>query len=126
MTVAVGDCSLRAVIDEANAYSAMPVSVFIADGTHSLTVAGSDDNNTAGGLDVDPTPTRLPGAASPAREAIPVGTSGLCDGSVTTDQRGAARPRRPRATWARRARAVPGGRVRLTSHVDPLPHPTRP
>jgi hypothetical protein len=39
-----------------------------------------------------PTLTHLPAADSPARESIPVGTVGLCDGTVPTDQRGVARP----------------------------------
>jgi len=39
-----------------------------------------------------PTLTRLPQAGSPAIDAIPSGTVGLCDGSVPTDQRGVARP----------------------------------
>lgn len=38
------------------------------------------------------TATHLPAAGSGAIDAIPVGTAGLCDGSVTTDQRGVARP----------------------------------
>jgi hypothetical protein len=39
-----------------------------------------------------PTFTHLPGVGSPARDAIPIGTVGLCDGTVATDQRGIARP----------------------------------
>ena len=39
--------------------------------------------------------TRLPGGASPAIDAIPVGTAGLCDGSQPADQRGVARPTGP-------------------------------
>ena len=39
-----------------------------------------------------PTRTRLPFAASTVLDAIPVGTSGLCDASTATDQRGVARP----------------------------------
>lgn len=35
-----------------------------------------------------PTATHLPGAGSGAIDAVPVGTVGLCDGSVATDQRG--------------------------------------
>jgi hypothetical protein len=48
------------------------------------TVLGAADN---GG----PTPTRLLYANSPAIDAIPAGTAGLCDGSVPTDQRGQPR-----------------------------------
>ena len=40
-----------------------------------------------------PTLTLLPGATSPAVDAIPLGTPFLCDGSSPTDQRGVARPR---------------------------------
>lgn len=36
--------------------------------------------------------THLPGVGSPARDVIPVGTAGLCDGALPTDQRGVARP----------------------------------
>jgi hypothetical protein len=39
-----------------------------------------------------PTLTHLPGVLSPARGAIPVGSPGLCDGTLPTDQRGVARP----------------------------------
>lgn len=42
-----------------------------------------------------PTPTHLPGAGSPARDAVPIGTAGLCDGTLTTDQRGVTRPQGP-------------------------------
>lgn len=42
-----------------------------------------------------PTLTHLPGVGSPAIDAIPVGTPGLCDGTMTTDQRGNARPAGP-------------------------------
>ena len=38
------------------------------------------------------TRTRLPLAGSPLVDHIPVGTSGLCDSSNPTDQRGAPRP----------------------------------
>jgi len=40
-----------------------------------------------GGFDV-----HLPYTSSPAINAVPAGTPGLCDGSVPTDERGAARP----------------------------------
>jgi len=36
--------------------------------------------------------THLPGATSPALDAIPNGTVGLCDATVAVDQRGAVRP----------------------------------
>ncbi len=39
-----------------------------------------------------PTLTRLPGTGSPAIDAIPAGTAGLCDTTRLVDQRGAARP----------------------------------
>lgn len=39
-----------------------------------------------------PTPTHLPFANSPAVDAIPVGTPGLCNGTAPYDQRGVARP----------------------------------
>jgi CSLREA domain-containing protein len=42
-----------------------------------------------------PTQTQLPGAGSPAIDAVPIGTAGLCDGTVTTDQRGVVRPTGP-------------------------------
>jgi hypothetical protein len=42
-----------------------------------------------------PTETHLPAANSPAVDLIPVGSADLCDGSVTTDQRGVARPGGP-------------------------------
>jgi len=38
------------------------------------------------------TPTRLPGLGSLAIDAVPVGTAGLCDGTLAADQRGVARP----------------------------------
>ena len=38
------------------------------------------------------TQTHLPGAGSPAIDAIPIGTVGLCDGTLATDQRGVTRP----------------------------------
>src|SRR5262249_34207546 len=42
-----------------------------------------------------PTSTRLPAPASPLINQIPVGTPGLCDGTIATDQRGVARPQGP-------------------------------
>ena len=39
-----------------------------------------------------PTLTQLPGTGSAAIDAVPVGTAGLCDGTVATDQRGVTRP----------------------------------
>lgn len=39
-----------------------------------------------------PTPTHLPAATSPAVDAVPAGTAGLCDGSAPADQRWLARP----------------------------------
>ncbi|MCC5953119.1 MAG: right-handed parallel beta-helix repeat-containing protein [Acidimicrobiia bacterium] len=39
-----------------------------------------------------PTLTHLPWADSPLLEAIPLGTAGLCDGAIPTDQRGVTRP----------------------------------
>jgi CSLREA domain-containing protein len=39
-----------------------------------------------------PTQTRAPALSSPAIDAIPFGTAGLCDASTATDQRGVARP----------------------------------
>jgi len=38
------------------------------------------------------TQTLLPQAGSPLLDRIPIGTTGLCDGTVTTDQRGSVRP----------------------------------
>lgn len=84
------------------------VSIFVAptDGGHNLSDPGdtscgfssaNDDiaaNPQLGPLTANggPTPTRLPGASSPAINAIPTGTAGLCDGTIATDQRGTARP----------------------------------
>jgi fibronectin-binding autotransporter adhesin len=42
-----------------------------------------------------PTPTHVPGGGSPAVDAVPTGTPGLCDGSFDTDQRGVTRPQGP-------------------------------
>jgi CSLREA domain-containing protein len=42
-----------------------------------------------------PTLTRLPAPTSPLINQIPVGTPGLCDGTIATDQRGVARPQGP-------------------------------
>lgn len=39
-----------------------------------------------------PTRTHLPQPGSPLLHAIPIGTAGLCDGTLPTDQRGVARP----------------------------------
>lgn len=39
-----------------------------------------------------PTATHLPLAASPLRDAIAAGTSGLCDAAAPLDQRGVLRP----------------------------------
>jgi hypothetical protein len=36
--------------------------------------------------------TELPAVGSPAVDAIPIGATGLCDGSIATDQRGSVRP----------------------------------
>jgi CSLREA domain-containing protein len=44
------------------------------------------------GANGGPTATHLPGPGSPAIDAIPGGTAGLCDGTVPTDQRGVVRP----------------------------------
>jgi hypothetical protein len=44
------------------------------------------------GTNGGPTQTHLPSAASPAVNAIPAGTAGLCDGGLTADQRGQPRP----------------------------------
>ena len=41
------------------------------------------------------TQTQLPGTGSPAIDAVPMGTTGLCDGTVTSDQRGVTRPTGP-------------------------------
>ncbi|MDZ7732898.1 MAG: choice-of-anchor Q domain-containing protein [Acidimicrobiia bacterium] len=38
------------------------------------------------------TETHLPGASSPLVDAIPDGTTGLCDGTYALDQRGVSRP----------------------------------
>jgi hypothetical protein len=38
------------------------------------------------------TSTQLPSATSPAIDRVPLGTAGLCDGTVATDQRGISRP----------------------------------
>ena len=38
------------------------------------------------------TPTNRPDVGSPVIDAIPVGTAGLCDGTIATDQRGFPRP----------------------------------
>jgi CSLREA domain-containing protein len=42
-----------------------------------------------------PTPTMLPGEGSPAIDAIPAGTAGVCDATTPTDQRGMPRPSGP-------------------------------
>ncbi len=39
-----------------------------------------------------PTPTQLPPVGHPAIDRIPIGTAGLCDGTMPTDQRGFPRP----------------------------------
>jgi CSLREA domain-containing protein len=63
----------------------------VPDGSCGATVPGDSllgslaDNGGA-------TATHLPAAGSGAIDAVPVGTAGLCDGSVSTDQRGVARP----------------------------------
>ena len=81
-----------------------------------------------------PTATRLPAVASPAVDAIPAGTTGLCDGTYPWDQRGLARPsgaacdigavgapaQRPVADRAPRAGWAPGrGRGRRRSPTSP-------
>lgn len=38
------------------------------------------------------TPTHVPADGSPARDVVPVGTPGACDGTLGNDQRGVARP----------------------------------
>ena len=53
MTVGVGDCSLRAAIDEANAATGTKaVTIAVPSGTYALTVSGVDDTNAAGDLDL--------------------------------------------------------------------------
>ena len=42
-----------------------------------------------------PTLTHLPPTLGPGAGAIPAGTTGLCDGTIATDQRGTARPQGP-------------------------------
>jgi hypothetical protein len=41
------------------------------------------------------TQTFLPASGSPVIDQVPVGTPGLCDGTIATDQRGTARPQGP-------------------------------
>lgn len=54
MTAAVGDCSLRAAIDEGNASVELVPIISIPPGTYTLTLDGTDDTNSAGDLDLDP------------------------------------------------------------------------
>jgi CSLREA domain-containing protein len=53
---------------------------------------GSDPLLLPLGPNGGPTATRQPYASSPAVNAIPLGTAGLCDGALATDQRGSIRP----------------------------------
>jgi CSLREA domain-containing protein len=59
MTVGLGDCSLRAAIDEANLVVDLSPRVVVPSGTYLLTVAGVDDDNAGGDLDVAPASGRL-------------------------------------------------------------------
>jgi CSLREA domain-containing protein len=53
MTAGVGDCSLRAAVDEANAATGTKaVTIAVPSGTYVLTQAGADDTNAAGDLDL--------------------------------------------------------------------------
>src|SRR5262245_33866621 len=55
--------------------------------------APADDGDIGNlGANGGPTPTHLPAATSPAADAIPSGTAGLCDWAITADQRGLPRP----------------------------------
>ena len=49
----VGDCSLRAAVDEANA-SAVVAIITVPSARYELTLVGVDDTNAAGDLDLDP------------------------------------------------------------------------
>lgn len=53
MTPGLGDCSLRAAIDEANANPDI-TSIAVPAGTYPLSTAGIDETNVGGDLDVDP------------------------------------------------------------------------
>src|SRR5829696_9044250 len=59
MTPGAGDCSLRAAVDEANANTGYPTRIVIRVGTYVLTVAGSDDTNDGGDLDLNPANNQL-------------------------------------------------------------------
>jgi hypothetical protein len=69
------------------------------DATCNLTGTGDQPNTAAllGSLanNGGPTETMYPQTGSPLIDAIPSGTSGLCDGSIPTDQRGFTRPHGP-------------------------------
>lgn len=55
MTVGLGDCSLRAAVDQSNA-TAVPVTIAIPSGTYVLAAGAADDTNAAGDLDVNTSP----------------------------------------------------------------------
>jgi hypothetical protein len=68
----------------------------VDDATCAFTAAG-DQQNTAPLLGAladngGATPTQLPQVGSPVLDAILAGIAGLCDGSITVDQRGLPRP----------------------------------
>jgi CSLREA domain-containing protein len=71
----------------------------VSDTSCGLTGTGDHQSTDAllGGLGDNggPTQTQLPATGSPAIDAVPIGTAGLCDGTVTTDQRGTTRPTGP-------------------------------
>ena len=54
VTAGLGDCSLRAAVDEAN-HSDEIVIITVPSATYPLTLVGVDDDNAAGDLDLDPT-----------------------------------------------------------------------
>lgn len=52
MTAATGDCSLRAAVDEANAWADREVRITVTPGNYQLTRVGLDDTNAEGDLDL--------------------------------------------------------------------------
>lgn len=75
MTVAAGDCSLRAAVDEANAETELVPVITIQPGTYVLTLDGADDANAVGDLDLAP-PSGYVVLASPDLKDVVVDADG--------------------------------------------------